>query len=362
MSEPRAPTSQEYNDVVKFFTSHLRSNVTWSIADEYPQAISPNNLNLIRIIQEEGRIVSGAVVRPTFVKSFAGLFKVAGIGSVVTDPQYRQQGLSRTVLDHTLQVAKNEACDIAILWSNLHDFYRKIGFELGGTEVSIKIEKELNVPVTGQMLEDHKVSPEAIARLYSQHTSGTLRSIEDIRKSLQIPNSRVYTLWNERRQMLAYAVEGKGADLTGYIHEWGGGVPHILSLLGQIYKKQNKPLTVICPAHAKNLIRQLTELGCVAHEGVLGMIKIINPLLLFAKLIRHSRSQGLSNLVLDYREGKFYFGFGEEIYCTDSEADMIRLIFGPAKASEIHDFSPLVKSSLESIFPIPFWVWGWDSV
>ncbi len=87
-----------------------------------------------------------------------------------------------------------------------------------------------------------KVDPEAILRLYSQHTTGSVRTVEDIRKFLTIPNTRVFTAWDEKNVLQAYAVEGKGADLEGYIHEWGGGVSKLLPLIKFALQERKRPL------------------------------------------------------------------------------------------------------------------------
>ena len=59
----------------------------------------------------------------------------------------------------------------------------------------------------------NKVDAEAILRIYSQHTCGTVRTVEEIRKYLTIPNSRVFTAWSEDNKLQAYAVEGKEQEM-----------------------------------------------------------------------------------------------------------------------------------------------------
>lgn len=363
MEGPRAPRAEEFPLVMKFLSSQLRQGTGWSIQDEYPLVLTPGNLPGFHIIEKDGRYLSGAVIKTSFVKSPAGLFKVAGIGSVVTDPEYRNQGLSRAILDSTLDAAKKEMCDIAILWSDLHDFYRKLGFELAGSETSVRIESEFPTTPSGlRFLESTKIAPDALARLYAQHTCGTIRSVEEVRKSLTIPNMRVYTAWDESNTLQAYAVEGKGADLAGHIHEWGGAVSKLLPLFNFIFTQQKKPITVMIPAHSRNMIRQLTGMGLKAHDGVLGMIKIITPDLLFAKLRRYARNQGMEDFIIEQRNGIAHFGIGANIYKTDSESDLVRLIFGPQRPTAIHSFDAEVGAAMDKLFPIPFWIWGWDSV
>lgn len=363
MAGPRTPRPEEYKMVIEFMTSHLRQESSWSLAEEYPLVFNSQNINNIHFIEKDGQVLSGAALRTSLVKSPIGILKVAGVGSVVTDPAFREQGFSTQVLNSTLEAAKNAACDIAILWTHLHDFYRRIGFELAGSEVSVQIHQSFPIEAKGIRFSDSpKVSPDAILRLYSQHTCGTVRSIEDIRKSLLIPNTRVYTAWDQHNQLLAYAIEGKGADLAGHIHEWGGAVSRLLPLFNFIYEHNQQPFTLLLSAHSKNLLRQLSEKGFSSQEGLLGMIKIINHNLLFSKLHRYARNLGIDNFVLEKRGDFTHFGFGTEVFKTDSDSDIIKLIFGPLKAHELHQFDEETHLKLEKLFPIPFWIWGWDSV
>ncbi|MBX3021023.1 MAG: GNAT family N-acetyltransferase [Bdellovibrionales bacterium] len=364
MEGPRPLHEHEMGDFVQFLSTQLRPQSGWSIAEEYPLAIHFSNLNNVRVIREtDGNFLSAAVMKPLIIKCPAGLFKAAAIGSVVTSPDHRNKGLSTKVLEACIEAGRDHGCDFAILWTNLYDFYRKIGFELGGVEVSLSIPENIQADPAGlRFMQSNRVDPEAILRLYSQHTTGSIRTGEDIRKFLQIPNSRVYTAWDAENKLQAYAVEGKGADLDGYIHEWGGGVSKLLPLLQFAVKSSKRPLHLISPSHAQNFIRQLKEAGATEHSGVLGMIKILNAPNFLLKIKKYARAMNAEDTVLEPRDGKYYLGYKSEIFSTDAEADLVRLIFGPLKASQLHPFDKETSETFEKIFPIPMWVWGWDSV
>jgi hypothetical protein len=208
----------------------------------------------------------------------------------------------------------------------------------------------------------NKIDPEAMLRLYSQHTTGSVRTVDEVRRLLQIPNSRVFTAWDEQNRLQAYAVEGKGADLDGYIHEWGGGVSKLLPLIKYAIQQQKRPLNLITPAHSANLIRQLVAGGATEHSGVLGMVKLLNPSGFMTKIKKYVRAMGVEDLVLEPRDGRYYLGYKQEIFSTDSETDIVRLVFGPLKASQLHPFDKETSEVFEKLFPINMWIWGWDSV
>ena len=364
MEGPRAPKLEEWPSVVEFLTKSLRPGLTWSLDQEYPSALSQQNLQNVRILKSTSNdILSSAVMKPFLVKSLVGVLKVAGIGSVVTAEQHRGQGFSGQILNSCLEAARQDVCDFAILWTDLFDFYRKLGFELAGTEISIILEKPLAPAAAYKVVEGPQVDASAILRLYGQHPCGGLRNEEDIRRHLKIPQSRVYTAWDANNQMKAYAVEGKGADLQGYVHEWGGETQALIALFAHMQKKNaGSPIVVMTPPSAENLRRTLAAQGAREYQGILGMIKILSPVSLYGKIIRYARSLGFDDVCLEERDGKTYFGCGQEVYSTDNQADIVRLLFGPQKPSTMHSFDPHTAKVLDEIFPIPFWLWGWDSI
>lgn len=362
MEGPRPPHESEFPHVVKFLDSQLRPNESWSITSEYPIAFSSTNLHNIRIITERDQVLSHAVFRPMIIKTPSAIFKVAGIGSVVTSTERRNEGLSSKTIQSCLEAAFAHGCDFAILWTNIYDFYRRFGFELAGTEVSVLLDQELPIHDPNlKILEGNKVSPEAIHRLYNQHTVTSVRSVEEVRKYLQIPNSRVYTAWGSDGQLRAYAVEGKGADLNGYVHEWGGGMSALMPLFAYIRKTQGRPITIIAPGHSQNLIRTFESHGVPVNRGFLGMIKILNPENLFAKIQRHARYLGVADFAIEKRENQFVITAKGQSFVTESEQDIVRLVFGPQKASEIHNFG-VANAVIENLLPIHMWIWGWDSI
>jgi N-acetylglutamate synthase-like GNAT family acetyltransferase len=362
MEGPRPPRDTEYPEVLDFLRQELRPTSNWSLANEYPTALSLSNIHNIRIITESQKVVSHAVLKPLIVRTPLTVLKIGAIGSVVTDSNHRNQGFSKKILDECLQEARRQECDIAMLWTNLYEFYQKMDFELAGTEMSYVIENEFQPPTANlRCLKSQQISSEAILRLYSQHTVTSVRTAEDIRKFLQIPQTVAYTAWDQSNQLVAYAIEGKGADLTGYIHEWGGSVPHLLSLFSFIRKERGTAFTVIAPSHCTNLHRQLSAIhGVTCNQGYLGMMKIISEESFFGKIKRAARALKINDFVLEKRNSEFHLGLGGDIIAIGDEKDLVRILFGPAV--EIPHLKAETQQKLSQFLPLPMWVWGWDSV
>ncbi len=364
MEGPRTPHEAELPRVFSFLNSALRSDASWSIAAEYPTALSPQNIHNIHIIADGEKVLSHGVLKPLIVKTPHVILKVGAIGSIVTDESHRGQGLSTKIIQGCLESAKEQQCDIAILWTDLFDFYRRMGFELAGSEISFVIEENFNAPqIEGlRFMSDNKVSADAIHRLYTQHTVSSVRTIDETRKFLSIPQTKVYTAWDANGQLAAYAIEGKGVDLGGYIHEWGGSTSKLLALLSYIRKEKNAPFTIICPKHSVNLIEHLKNKPVTINHGFLGMIKVVNFDHLSAKIKRAFRAEGVADIVLEKHADHFVFGIGQELFTINNETDMVRLLFGPVDYAELGLFKEETCQKLSKILPLNLWIWGWDSI
>lgn len=354
--EPRVPRDEELPKLVEFLTKHLRPTENWPISAEYPLVFNQSNRQNLRAIFDGENIVAHAAIKYMIIKNTVGLFKVAAIGSVVTAPEYRNQGLSQKILKSCLDSAHDEGADFAILWTDLYDFYRKLDFELAGIEIGAVIERELDVPQNNlRFLCSEKIDPSALLQIYTRHTVGSIRSLEEVKKCLAIPNARVYTAWDNQNLLKAYAIEGKGADLKGYVHEWGGNVPELMALFSHIRKAHNAPITIIMPSVSQNLLRELQKHQVTINEGYLGMIRPLRLENLISKLHRHARSMGITDFVFNKNaDGSFTIGRGDLIFSTSDLKTLTRVLFGP------YDSTSDV-SKLNPILPIPMWIWGWDS-
>ncbi len=357
--------STDWTHLHEFLDQQLRANVNWSLCDEYPLAFSEKNRGNIRVIKDNDRVVAHAVVHPTLIKTHYHVFKVGLIGSVVTDETMRGQGLSREILQNCLSNCREQDCDIAMLWTDLFNFYAKFGFEVAGSEVALQVDANYKPEIKESLkiLESSKVSPEALLKIFNKHNLRSVRTAQDIAQFLKIPQTEVYTAWNQQTNALeAYCIAGKGADFTNYVHEWGGGVAAVQTLMKHIQIKKQGTVTLITPPQCQNLINKMVEQGAKKYLGVLGMINIVNPTSFCKKIKKGARALGYSDFIFEFRDGQYYFGYADEVYQTDSPHDITRLVFGPSQPEEIHDFSEKALSALKDIFPIPFWVWGWDSI
>lgn len=361
MEGPRSVAHSEFDSLMKFLHDQLRPEANWKVEEEYPSALNLSNINNIRIIREGNRIASHAAIKPLHIKTPNAAWKVAAIGSVVTDPEFRGKGYSSQLIQNCVDEATKQDCDFAILWTNLYEFYEKLGFKLAGQEVAVTINKQIPIEKPNwKFLNSTQISADSLSRLYSQHTVANLRNAEDFRKYLKIPQTQCYTLWNESGSLEAYAIEGKGADLTNYIHEWGGSLPALKEIFARIYQLKNNDFTVIAAQHSQNLIRYFQTENFPQHNGFLGMMKVLNTEKFVNKVKSALRAQGLNNFVFEKRGPEWVFGIKDDLFCVTQESELAQLVFGPWDA--LPHLSESTQASLREHLPLPLWVWGWDSI
>ncbi|MFK8139234.1 MAG: hypothetical protein AB8E15_12815, partial [Bdellovibrionales bacterium] len=293
----------------------------------------------------------------------AAIYKIACIGSVVTENQ--NKGLSSKILSDCLEAARAEDCDFALLWTDLYDFYRKIGFELAGAEIAFIIDSDLpeGACAKNRIVQGNKIDPNAFLRVFQKHSVCSVRSVKDVSKFLNIPNSRVFTSWNDKRQMQAYAVEGKGADLQNYIHEWGGDISSLYQLFNTIRKERGQDMNVLMPYHSQNIIRDLTEKGFRSHFGYLGMFKVLNPANTIPKLQKYLNS-GLQRTDINLSQvpdGKLKLKTNASSLVFD-ETELTQLMFGPKVPEVFTNLNSQDYDQICAVLPMPIWIWGWDSV
>lgn len=359
----KSPSKLELNKVISFLNSQLRAEVDWSMDKEYPIAFSGFNINNIKFIEDEGKILSHALLKYLMIKTPAGIFKTAIIGSVVTDKDHQRKGLAKKLVEELIAKATADNCDICLLWSDLDKFYTDLGFELAGSEEHVQIKSKATPEALNpdyRFSDDPKVNAEPIQKLFSKHLVGSLRSNKEIDSYLKIPRSNVFSLWSNTNELLAYAIQGRGVDLKNVIHEWGGGVEHLTQLFSHILKKQ-KAVEVITSSTAINLVKNLKDTFEAKHTTrTLGYIKILNIQSIHSKILRWARIQGEYHLQTFNQGSDIFIRYKSKNYQLPNEQALTRLVWGPINPDILNNIDDELKASLLSVFPLPLWVWGWD--
>ncbi len=252
------------------------------IAPDYPLVFGAAASGEIVSVEEDGDVRSACT---TLVRDFLvdGIAVRGGlIGSVSTDPDFRQRGLATRVLIDAEERLTRSGCHFALLWADDADFYLARGWRPMGVEVDFAIPADLRLLLP--RCESVRVAQEGdaagIHALYVGHPQRIDRTTVETEQLLAAPG--VDTLVAESGgQMVGYACMGRGEDLRHVVHEWGGPVEIILGLVRShmeraMLRSDNGDVFLMTPAGSEELHGELERLGCEGLVGILGLGKILD--------------------------------------------------------------------------------------
>ena len=195
--------------------------------EEFGALLKDNEPERILFCLDEG----GAPVAALAWKPFAlkqGL-KIAALGLVVTRSDHRKRGLSRKLVLEAETRAVAQGAALMCLWSDLLEFYTKLGYVLASSEISWDLSEfddveELaiseNLPADAIRALSLSDVPQLL-EVYAAEPLGPQRVAQVFERHLAQSDSLALAHVHEGR-LLAYALAGKGRDLRNVVHELVG--------------------------------------------------------------------------------------------------------------------------------------------
>lgn len=252
------------------------------LGNEYPLVFGPQSIASIVVEEQDGAVRSTCAILPRTLIAGNERIRIGMIGSVATDPHWRNRGLAGRVLTAAEKELKESGAVFAVLWAEDASFYERRGWHVFGCEVDAVLPptmlRSLPAPKGVRPMQPHDVP--SIHGLYSRHSARVDRSEEETRALLACPGMEVLVCENDE-QVLAYACLGRGGDLENVVHEWGGDARAVGMILRRLIELRHtcgieEDLFVMMPSSAEGLIRLLFDAGATLAKGVLGMAKILD--------------------------------------------------------------------------------------
>jgi GNAT superfamily N-acetyltransferase len=193
--------------------------------------LNSENANRVFILIGDGQIVASCAYTlfniPSFAEAESTNSRIAGISLVITHPNYRGRGFSKRLMFECEEQARSEGAFLSLLWSDLYDFYSKLGYCLGGQELQWNItdtQKEILIPYkTTRNLDE-------IQSLYPDQSIFPKRDWTQYKKFTELKNFEIIVP-QPNGLTNAYIMIGKGRDLKNCIHEFGGDPQQIIQLI-----------------------------------------------------------------------------------------------------------------------------------
>lgn len=359
--------------IEKYFPKGDKMLAPLSVADEFVLLLDPANAARTYVFAEGDKVLATASYRSFAVEvpGFTHPFMCAGIGLVVTDPAAERKGCARELQQEIERAARDEGCLISLLWSDLAQFYTKLGYALAGAEWQWTLDHDdltllrsrLNAEVSNSVRVEKMTDWQQVAALYEAQRMGPRRSPRDVDKLLRLPNTWAWAAYDSAAaaEPTAYAILGKGRDLRDTLHEIVGKAHHVGPLLRATMPQLEKCLRVHQPLLSP-LRAELEHWLGPAEKGALAFMKILHTKKLLTWLSAGNvLPQGVRAIP---REG---FGFCLDIHAgvffeSAEAANILQLFFGPWEISELIEVPKALSEHLRSTKIVPLYFWGFDSV
>ncbi len=204
---------------------------------DFPLVFSPNNLVNCRLIAEDGLVVSHAALWPRELICDSQRFKAAVVVSVATHPSYRLRGYAAALMRSLHDQLHHQSYDLAILWTAVPDFYRKLGWQLAvprGVMVELDTKCTARIPVSEyQCLPlDVSLHLDQLLEIYDQNPIRLARNRNQAEQLLSLPKVPVWVATRAGR-VFAYVCHGRAVNKRG-VAEYGGELAGVLALLRHI--------------------------------------------------------------------------------------------------------------------------------
>lgn len=200
------------------------------IRDEYPIVLAEEGRVYSYCQNQNNRMCSHANLWPRNVIDRQGRVKghIALVGNVATDPAMQGRGHMRELLSNLEDIAIRQNLSALVLWSDLDQFYHKLGYESVGQELHLGFAKEdkkrpSHRSYLGTFQLNGDVSEQERSAMLSLRPAVAMtleRSTEEFRRQLTIPWLDCFRAYRGE-ELAAYVLIGKGYDMVGVMHEWG---------------------------------------------------------------------------------------------------------------------------------------------
>ena len=352
-------------------TKHLMDRVLRDgapIDPEYPLVFGEGFAGRAVELERDGQVVSACALLARELVVGEERLRAGLIGSVVTDPEHRGEGLASEVLARAEAALAADGCAFALLWAEDPAFYTKRGYGPIGVEYDVTLPYSMaqRLPTPSGVRPMAADDPPAMHALYGRHAARVERTLEESQALFHCP--RMTTLVRTREgEVVAYACLGRGADFANVIHEWAGATEDLLALvrahLERLAGTSELPEAfLLVPSSARGVLLAFENLGAQVSRRMLGMGKVLDREAVAAQLTARLAPLGCVDGALDEEPGCTFRVRGPLDLGHFGDDGALALLVGVAEVRLEVD-ALLSRFGLEgSQLPYEPFLWGLDSI
>jgi len=355
MLEFRTLFPEAYDSAIRLASTTFNENML----DEFTLLLGKTNQKRMFVA------VSGTAVKamvnyyPATIRIGQARIKVGSIGSVCTDPLYRQQNIASKLLKMAEMAMLKEKIRFEII-SGEGSLYSRFGATRVGNVTGYQIGKDAQVPNNKIKIKTYagKDFPE-LKRLYESEPNRYLRKDQEFKALIRgqtYPGTTAtchLEMLEDDNRIVAYVFLKRPYEKDEIlIREFGGDRTAIFASLPGLLAKHQKSVLLL-PVDAFDPINAL--LGDYPHQSTdqHASFKVIDWNGFFSDL---QALDGFAGIGVDFLNGKPLLTIGNKLLELADIHELHRLVFGPADKVLAKVDDPDLKAQLTSIFPLPF-VW-----
>ena len=333
-----------------------------SVALEFPLVFDPRFEGRVVTVEDDaGEVLSACAILPRELILRRARIPVGLVGSVVTDPDHRRQGLAGRVLDRAERELASQGCMLSMLWADDPDFYFGRGYTPIGTEIDFPVPRQLAelLPDSAGVRDARPDDHEAMHELYATNPERVTRAPVETGALLSAPGIESLVLEREG-ELDAYSCLGRGADLRDAVHEWAGGAEDVLACLRGHLERREQGLFLMSPPSAMTLRSFFERVLCPGEPGVLGMGKLLDAQAARELLTLFTDGAGRVAQVAGDTPGLRIGGPGGTLELTGAE--VLNLLFTPKGERDVVEYVEQRTGIELRGLPLAPFVWGLDSI
>jgi hypothetical protein len=283
------------------------------IASEYPLVLGPEGTKNSICVRRKGEqndrdnVIAHANMwlRKMLPESQDASFpqvRLAFVGNVATDRREQGKGWMKALLAEVERRALIQSADAIVLWSDLADFYQKMGFTPSGKELRVTLstkklcEGNRSTVWVPEGYHTGKLPQDLIRRIFELRSIGfkkpffqVERSVHEFSELLKIPDLALFVghgatsdsaIPLDQRPIDFFFMVGKGADMQGVIHEWGcTNIRDLMGAAGFVAQKSNleEIMILVPPALEESRLAELQQSSTRVEQHAMVWVKALKP-------------------------------------------------------------------------------------
>lgn len=347
MYEIRSPREEEFSLVLDLINSVFvpDKNAVVQMHNRFPLMLSKDNIANIKIICQNDMPVSVSNYYITTIMSEGFPIKVASIGAVCTNKEYRGKGLSSMILEVSESQMKEQNVDI-VLVSGTRSLYMRRGCAIVGGFIESKITPETVKKISAQkdisICDFNETYFSALLRLYNREHTRFYRTFSDFKTLLQailIPDK----YWDnkciviKKRELIvgyvAIQVDTLRDSNAGEILEYAGEREYLFAAFPEILQSLTvKELSIQVPEYDPLAVLFRNNGMDYTACNQLGTVKILQPETFVKKMekyfLQYISKEEFESLSINENNGIYNLNYNNESIKLSNYNLMTEVIFG----------------------------------